>query len=293
MSSSRLHWLGTWLALTVGALGIAPLAKKMALESGVVALPLAVSTALVSAILVLAWLAARGGLAEFGGLERRTWIAVLSVGLLGSGLVPLFAILAMTETSASNRVLFQAAYPAATAVAARYLLGERLKPSSWALIGVVCAGLATVNLEPGEAGISIGWPFWLLLATLPLIGLADCIAKRSLADVSPGVVACGRAWGGVGVLAFAIPLISIDAWRALAAAWQWPLLAGICMAAFAIGLYQVFARTRASIAASLIALAPLLTVAGERVLLDVSLGVMQWIGFALVLAAVLGLARRA
>ncbi|MDX1627021.1 MAG: DMT family transporter [Wenzhouxiangellaceae bacterium] len=293
MNRHRFHLLAAWLSLTVGALGVAPLAKKVALEAGAAPIPVVLATALVSAVLVLAWLWPRGNLPELLRLPRRQAGAVLLVGVLGSGLVPLFAILAMTETTASNRVLFQAAYPAATAVAARFLLGERLRASTWLLIGLVCVGLAAVNLEDDPTLVLFGWPFWLLLATLPLIGIADCIAKRSLTDVSPDIVACGRAWGGVAILLLALPLTTPADWRALLDAWGWALLAGTCMAAFAIGLYRVFALTRASIAASLITLAPLLTVAGERVLLDVTLQPLQWLGFALVLGAVLLLSRRA
>jgi probable blue pigment (indigoidine) exporter len=242
---------------------------------------------------VLAWAALRGqanGLFKLGGRQR---LAVLSVGALGSGLVPLLAVLAMTETSASNRALFQSAYPAATAIAARLLLGERLPATAYAWIAAICSGLALVNVDFQSTRLGIGWPFWALFATLPLIGLADVIAKRSLATLSPEVVAAGRAIGGAALLLFTLPLFGSGGLRSLAAALPWVVLAGICMAGFAVGLYQLFDRTRASIAASLIALAPLVTLAAELALLDAALRPVQALGFAIVLAAVLVLARRA
>jgi len=64
------------------------------------------------------------------------------------------------------------------------------------------------------------------------------------------------------------------------------------MGIFGVALYQVFDRTEASMAASLMALAPALTLAAEAALLGVSLNPWQWTGFALVLTALLWLARR-
>jgi drug/metabolite transporter (DMT)-like permease len=198
----------------------------------------------------------------------------------------------MTATSASNRALFQSAYPAATALAASLLLGERLRPTTYVLIALVCIGLVLVNVE-SSAGLALGWPFWLLLATLPLIGLSDVIAKRSLADVSPEVVAVGRALGGTSILALALPWFLPELAESVARAWPWLLAAGACMGVFAVALYHVFDRTEASIGASLVAMAPLLTLALEAAFLGVTMAALQWMGFALVLVAIVALARRA
>lgn len=288
----RFAHLLAWAAFSIAALGFAPLAKKAALVDGAGVWSVVLSTAVVSAVLVVSWTALRGRLKRLAGMTTRQRFSVLAVGTLSSGLVPLLAVMAMIETSASNRSLFQAAYPAATAVAARFMLGERLSTSSYLLIASICAGLALMNVEFGDALPSIGPAFWMLLATLPMIGIADGIAKRSLHDLSPEVVATGRAVGGAVVLLLAVPVVGAPAWSALEPALHWILLAGICMAGFAIGLYELFQRTRASLAASLIAMAPVVTLAAERALLDVSLTPVQWVGFIAVVASVLPLARR-
>ncbi|MGK7296934.1 MAG: EamA family transporter [Candidatus Wenzhouxiangella sp. M2_3B_020] len=282
-----------WAAFSVGALGFAPLAKKAALVAGAAVWSVVLSTAVVSAVLVVSWVVARGRAARLVGMTARQHLSVLTVGTLGSGLVPLLAVLAMTETSASNRSLFQAAYPAATAIAARFMLGERLSASSYLLIVSICIGLALMNVQFGNALPSISPAFWMLLATLPMIGVADSIAKHSLHDLSPEVVAAGRAVGGAAVLLLAVPVVGAPAWSALGPVLHWILLAGLCMAGFAIGLYELFQRTRASLAASLIAMAPVVTLAAERALLDVSLTPLQWLGFMIVVASVIPLAVRA
>lgn len=282
-----------WLAVAVCGLAAAPLAHKMALDGGASPLLVAFSSALVTAVAVVAWLFGRGRAPDLKALPIKTLMSLLLIGALGSGLVSLFGVVAMTETSASNRALFQSAYPAATALAAALLLGERLDLRAYVWIGLVCLGLLLMNLEQ-SSGLSLtGWPFWLLLATLPLIGLADVIAKRSLGQQSPEMVAAGRAVGGLLVLALALPWVIDGAAEALAGVWPWLLTSGLCMAAFTIALYQVFDRTFATIAASLIALAPLLTLGGEMALLGLDLVWVQWLGFGLVLAAVTGLSRRA
>jgi len=282
----------SWTLAAVLALAFAPLAMKMALSVGGSTLPVALVTALVAALLVCGWMLARN---KARRLPRMPWLqrsSLLLVGALSAGLVPLFGIVAMTETSASNRALFQSAYPAATALAARFLLGERLGPLSYLLIALVCTGLVLMNIEPGPGLSVLNWPFWLLLTTLPMIGLADVIAKRNLVDQPPEVVAAGRAVGGVLILTLALPWAFPDLGTTLQAAWHWMLLGGVCMGIFAVALYQVFDRTAASLAASLVALAPVLTLAAEAALLGVSLDAWQWAGFTLVLVALLWLGRR-
>lgn len=281
-----------WTALAVGALGLAPLFKKMALEAGAGVWPVAFFSALVSALLVVSWLLYRSGGAVVLAMDRRQRLAVLAVGALGSGLVPAMGILAMTATTASNRALFQSAYPAATALAAHLLLGERLKRSTYLLIGLVCGGLVMVNLE-ASASLSLGWTFWLLLSTLPLIGLSDVIAKRSLVDQPPEVVAAGRVLGGTLILALLLPWFLTPLIEDVATAWAWMLAAGTCMGLFAVALYHVFDRTETGIAASLVAMAPLLTLAAESTAIGVAMSWFQAAGFAVVLTAIVALARRA
>ncbi|MGY6587040.1 MAG: DMT family transporter [Wenzhouxiangella sp.] len=293
--STRPMALWGWLAVAVLGLGAAPLVKKLALDAGAGPSTVALSTAIIAACVVFGWLLYRGQVDELRQLSRAEWLAILLVGAMGSGLVPLFGILALTETTASNRALFQSAYPVATALAARWLLGERLSLVAYGWIVLVCTGLVLMNVDLGQDnGISLtGWPFWLLLATLPLIGLSDVIAKRSLKQATPEVVAAGRALGGLLILLVLLPRVLPGLSALSPMAWVWTSLSGLSMGLFAIALYQVFQRAFASIAASLIALAPLLTLLAETTFLGLRLEALQWLGFAVVLLAVVGLARRA
>jgi hypothetical protein len=60
-----------------------------------------------------------------------------------------------------------------------------------------------------------------------------------------------------------------------------------------VALYHVFDRTETGIAASLVAMAPLLTLAVESVVIGVAMTAFQAAGFAVVLGAIVALARRA
>jgi len=288
----RVLRLSAWLGVAALALGTTPLAKKMALVDGGSSSLIAFSTTLVSGAVIFGWLLIQGQFGHLNRLTPRSWTSVLTVGALSSGLVPLLGILAMTETSASNRALFQSAYPAATAIAARLMLGERLSGVAYVWVGLVSVGLVLMNFNAGDGLDLMSWPFWLLFATLPLVGLADVIAKRALGSMTPEIIAFGRALGGFLMMILLIPWVVATIGRSEPSTWFWMLLAGACMGVFAVALYQVFDRTLATLAASLIALAPLLTLFLEVSLLDLRLDALQWVGFALVLASIVLLSRR-
>lgn len=219
----------------------------------------------------------------------RAWLNVALVGALGSGAVVLLAVYAMTETTATNRSLFQSMYPVATAIAARLLLGERLRPSAYAIIAFMCVGLFLMNTGPG--GPSIGLAFWLLAATLPLIGLADVYAKRTLDDAHPGFVVTGRFLFGMLVLFAGLPFTDRPDWVAAAGQWPWLAAAGAATAAGVLGLYRTMDRAGASLAASFVALAPVITALGERVVLSQAFSGVQLAGIAVVVTGAVLLAR--
>ncbi len=253
-------------------------------------MPLAVATTAVAAVVALSPLLAAGPGRTLAGHGRGTWRHVFLVGAMGSGAVVLLSVLAMTETTATNRSLFQSMYPVATAVAARFLLAERLSGVAWLIIAVMSAGLFLMNTGPG--GIVIGWPFWALAATLPLIGLADVYAKRTLRDADPRFVAAGRLLFGTVVLLAVLPWTAPAQWSALTAVWWWVLGAGVAMAGGVLGLYRAMQTAGASVAAAFVGLAPVLTAAAEWLLLGTAFAPLQLAGLALVVGGAAALALR-
>jgi drug/metabolite transporter (DMT)-like permease len=210
--------------------------------------------------------------------------------VLGSGAVVLLSIVALTGTTATNRSLFQSMYPVATAIAARALLGERLRLSAYGLIVIMTLGLFLMNTN--ESRLVFGRSFWLLAATLPLIGLSDVYAKRTLRDTEPSFVAAGRLVFGACLLLAAVPWIPIDDWRSLSGLLPWVVASGLAMAGGALGLYRAMDTVGASLAAAFAGLAPLVTVTAEWLFLETSFGTLQLSGLALVAAGGAALARR-
>ena len=271
-------------------LGLAPLAKKAALSAGAAPLPLALATVAVAALVTAGAMLLRDGLRGLAAVPLPAWRHVALVGVLGSGAVSLLGIVAMTGTTATNRGLFQSMYPVATAIAARWLLGERPGGFAYAVIGVMALGLLAMNF--GDGGLGIGLPFWLLCATLPLIGLSDVYARRTLEGADPGFVAAGRLVAGALALALALPWISGEAWLELVASWPWVVAGGVATAGGLIGLYRAMNSTGASLAAAFAGTAPVITAVGEWLVLGAQFNAPQLLGIVLVVTGAAVLAYR-
>lgn len=276
------------MLLASAGLGLAPLAKKAALTNGAPPLALAFAVVLIAAVVALAFMLANHGIGGLIAPRRRTYVHVLVVGALGSGAVALLAILAMTGTTATNRGLFQSMYPVATTVAARLLLDERLRPAAYAVIGCMTLGLLAMNAS--GAGLHLGTSFWLLALTLPLIGLSDVYARRTLNDADPVFVTVGRLISGMLALALALPLIEPTQWSALFGVSGWVCAAGFATAGGLLGLYRAMNTAGASLAAAFAGMAPVVTLASEWWILDTTFSTLELIGTALVVGGAVVLA---
>jgi drug/metabolite transporter (DMT)-like permease len=275
------------LLATVG-LGVAPLAKKAALTNGAAPLPLAFSTVLIAAVIGLAVLLAEGGVGALRPQRPRAYMHIAVVGVLGSGAVALLAVTAMTGTTATQRGLFQSMYPVATAIAARLLLNERLRLSAYAVIAIMTLGLVAMNTKGSMP--RLGTPFWLLTLTLPLIGLSDVYARKTLKDTDAGFVTVGRLLAGTFALSFALLWVDGDQWAVLFESKAWVTVAGTAMAAGLLGLYRAMNTTGASLAAAFAAMAPVVTLTTEWWILGTSFRPVQLAGLVLVIAGAIVLA---
>lgn len=288
--SARLR-LGANIALAAACLGLAPLAKKAALTGGAKPFSLAIVATAVATVLALILLAVRGERAVIVRHPARTYLHVALIGVMGTGAVTLLAILAMTETTATNRSLFQSMYPVATAIAARFMLRERPGRGAYWLIALMCVGLYLTN-SGGSWRLETGAAFWMLVATLPLIGLSDVYAKKTLSDARPEFVGAGRYLFGMIALLVTLPFTALGDWHALLAVWWWVLVAGATMVGGVYGLYRAMETAGASLAAAYIALAPVVTALAEWALLDATFGIWQVVGIGIVVGGAGALAYR-
>jgi drug/metabolite transporter (DMT)-like permease len=288
MSTRLLDSVAVNAAISIVGFGLAPLLKKVAIEGGVtpwmVSLVSACGAVIVS-VLILARLSPR----KFSQLfDRRHFMPLLIIGIVATGIVTLLAAISLSTTTATNRSLFLSAYPAATLLFAHLILGERLRAQEYIAIAMLLVGLIVMN--DSGTGLKFTQGFWLLVVTLPLIGLTDVYSKRLVSDVSPLVLATGRNLYGtvfIVVVALFVELgeqLSFGQGLAL-------LVAGGCQGIAVWTLFRAFERSKASLVSSLVAASPFVTLSLEVTFLELTLTPVQWLGMFIVIAAAIWLAQ--
>ena len=276
-------------AISIVGFGLAPFLKKIAIEGGVtpwmVSLVSACGAVIIS-LLILARLRPQKVVQLF---DRRHLVPLLVIGIVATGIVTLLAAMALSTTTATNRSLFLSAYPAATLLFAHLMLGERLQARQYMAITLLLVGLVVMN--DSSAGLKFSQGFWLLLVTLPLIGLTDVYSKRLVSDVSPLLLATGR--NLYGTLFIAAVALFVDLGDQLSTGQALALLAaGGCQGIAVWTLFRAFERSKASLVSTLVAASPFVTLGLEVTFLDLKLTPVQWLGMLIVIMAAVWLAQR-
>jgi drug/metabolite transporter (DMT)-like permease len=95
---------------------------------------------LVAALAMGAFVAARGELAAFGGLEARRWglLALAALGLIGNYV---FYLLGVQHTTPGNAQLLIQLAPLLMALGGIFIFGEHYRAAQWAGLAVIAAGL--------------------------------------------------------------------------------------------------------------------------------------------------------
>ncbi len=135
------------------------------------------------------------------GLPHRSDVPrIAAIGLVGIAAYNLLLNLGQTTVSAGTTVLLINTNPILTAILARFLLGERLRPAGWLGILIAFAGAALITLSRG------GWSFDVERGTVYLLAAALCFAlqwvlqKPLLAHYRPLAVATWVIWVGTFLL---------------------------------------------------------------------------------------------
>lgn len=103
------------------------------------------------------------------------WALVFCAGGIGQGLYMYVLNTAVVNTQAATASLLLAMSPIATAILARIVLGERIRPLGWAAISIGFLGVAVVLLKDGGLDLSAGviWAFGAMM----LFGFYNLITK--------------------------------------------------------------------------------------------------------------------
>jgi probable blue pigment (indigoidine) exporter len=220
------------------------------------------------------------------------------LGLLNPGLAYALSLVGLTQISASLSVLLWALEPILILGLAALVLSERLRPSIVVASAIAIVGLGLVVFDPLASGSALG--IALTAAGVGVCAIYTVAARAWLPgtnDSTLGVVLAQQAYA-LGLAIAVLAGLALAGWPVLPAT----VSAGAAISAAASGLlYYAFAylfylsalRTvRASVASAAFYLIPVFGVslgwlAGER------LEPVQWVGGAIVVAAVAAIAVRA
>lgn len=278
--------LGLALALATAALwSTLPVALKITLEQ-LDPYTLTWFRFVVAFALMLAWRAARGGLAPLRGLPRRHLglLAIAALGLIGNYV---FYLLGVQFTSPANAQLLIQLAPLLMALGGIFVFGERFGRGQWLGLLVMVAGLGLFFADQlGHDTLPPGRYVWgsLLVLVAAVVWAAYALAQKQLLMrlSSPLILLVIYAVASVLLLPLAQPaaLLRLDAMH-------WALLAYCALNT--LGAYGCFAEAlahwEASRVSAILATTPLLciaVVAGVHALWPAAIRAetITWAGFA-------------
>jgi drug/metabolite transporter (DMT)-like permease len=276
--------------IAIASLGSVHFVEKLAIHQGASPGPFALGqTAVAMLVLAPIWLW-RVRHENSKSAQRAPLVPLAIIGIVASGIVVLLAIMALSYTSATHKGVIQASYPLGTMFFAWVLLRERITAIGYMAAVVIVAGLVLMTSRGFGSAPNLG--DWILIATVPLMGFSDAFSKKVLRHVSPLTVSFGRYFFGTAFLAILLSVLDLGDLNDLLPVWQLVLAAGM-MTALAMQLfYWSVDRIGPSIAAGMLAAAPVVTAALEWRWLDESFLQIQLLGMAMVVVGVTTLSRQ-
>lgn len=230
-------------------------------------------------------------------LQRETlWLSL--IGLLNPGLAYTFSLLGLSLTTASMSALIWAAEPILILGLAWFILREHLTRSLLAcsllaLIGVfLVIGLGSSGGNSSSVAGNI----------LTLLGVSCCalytvLTRRAATSLDPVLLVAlqetvALIWAGL-IWPFELQARGLaDLATISPETWLWAIASGIVYYALAFWFYIVgLKKIPASLAGLFLNLIPIFAVGGAYLFLNERLATVQWIGAALILAAVVAMLR--
>jgi drug/metabolite transporter (DMT)-like permease len=283
---------GTVLCLASGAaFGAMAVFGKLAYDEGATVGTLLAVRFVLAAALFWALLVASGAARRVRALGRRDVAAGLALGGCGYALQASCYFFALERIDASLLALLLYTYPAIVAVAAVALGRERVDARRLAALGLALGGLALVLAGAGTGtldplGTALGLGAALVYTTYILVG--EGVVGRVEPRLLSALVCTGAA---VSLTVGSAVLGELRPGELTAAGWGWLACLAVVSTVGAIGLFFAgLKRVGPTTASILSTVEPLVTVALAFLIFGEVLSVVQLIGGALVLTAVLALA---
>jgi drug/metabolite transporter (DMT)-like permease len=291
---SAVRSTGTLFSLAAGAaFGAMAIFAKLAYGDGTTVGTLLSVRFTLAALGFWALLAVAGGVRQIGTLPRRDLAAGLALGACGYALQSGLYFTALTRIDASLLSLLLYTFPAMVATAAVALGRERLDARRVIALGLALSGLVLVVAGAGTGGLD---------AVGVVLGIGAAIVYSTYILVSDGVV--GRVsplalatlvstGAAVALTAGSATIGELDLGAVSAAGWGWLVcLAAVSTVAAIVFFFAGLRRVGPTTASILNTVEPLVTVLLAFAVFGERLGVVQMVGGALVLSAVLALHAR-
>ena len=271
--------------------GCGTVLSKQVLDRGVAPLTL-LAIELAASCLVLALVTGAMG---FPPTRSPTLGRLAALGILNPGLAYALGLLGLLTITASMSVLLWATEPVLILLLARLVLGERIGVVTTTAVAVALVGVVLVVRSPGASGAATG--IALSLAAVTACACYAVLTRRMLLDDSSLTVVLAQQLTALAcaVVVTALVVGTADVELGLptdATTWALAGLSGTVYYGFAFWLFVSGLRgVPASTAGSLLPLIPVFGLAASHALGE-RLGVLQWVGAAIVVGATTVLAAR-
>ena len=211
------------------------------------------------ALVVLAGLAS--GPRATRDLDRRTWVRLALVGIVGGSVPFLLFFAGLAQATAPSAAFIQKTLFVWVALLAVPFLGERLGWAQLAALGVLLAGQALVA---PPIGLAWGGGETLIAAATLLWAVEVVLAKRLLARVGSPIVAAGRL--GLGLIVLVAYVVMTGRAGIVAdlgpAQWVMVIVTGVVLAAYVATWFAALRRAPASLVTAVLVLgAPITAIA--------------------------------
>jgi drug/metabolite transporter (DMT)-like permease len=215
-------------------------------------------------------------------------------GILEPGLAYIAGLIGLVHTSASSASLLGATEPFVVLILAFFLLRERLPRRKLPLIALALTGTLLVSFEQGADGSTFYGDFIYFLG-VGFAALYVIISRKSVAHLEPLPLAALQQSFGLLIAFIALPIgLSFGEMSQLGSvpltAWGIAALTGIIQYALAFFFYLSALKTLPVTRAALfLTLIPIFGIGGSALFLGEQMTVVQLIGAACILGALLGL----
>jgi drug/metabolite transporter (DMT)-like permease len=198
-------------------------------------------------LLVAIFLVGRGGrgVVEARRLERRQWLSLLAVGVIGGSVPFVLFFEGLAHAESTQASFIQKTLVVWVALLAVPLLHERFGwPHALAIV-LLIAGQAW--LVGGAGTVAFGSGEGMILAATVIWAVEIVFVKHLLGGLSPSLLAAARMGFGTALL---VAWVAVSGrWGGLtglgAEQWQWILLTGLLLTAYVATWYAALARAQA------------------------------------------------